>query len=456
METTSTVPVVVESGGDQVVAHVGLHALGDFADRLGLGEHLSAHIPLSSERAPLHDRGKVLVHAALMLAGGGESCADIEHLRAQVDLFGHVASDSTLYRTFHEITPEVRAGIALGVAEVRHEVWRRTSATKGKGPIYLDIDASLIEIHSENKEQTGPNYKGGFGFHPLLCFADCTGDALSGMLRPGNAGANTVADHEVVLDDAIVQLPPEIALGHRLGDDPSLVRRTVVVRADSAGCTEGFAATCRSRNVGFSVVCRSNRQIHSAIFETLGFEELWCQAVTQGGEDRHGAAVIELTELVALPGWPEGTRLIVRREPLHPGVQHSLLPSLEYRYWGFYTDQDGDAVELDRIMRAHAHVEQHIARLKDSGLLSFPFTKIEANRTWMAMVLMAADLVRWFQLLCLDGLWRVARPKALRWGLFHAPGRLVRSARRHIVRILAGWPSADALIGAYENMAALC
>ena len=456
METTSTLPVVVESGGDQVVAHVGLHALGDFADRLGLGEHLSACIPIPAERAPLHDRGKVLVHAALMLAGGGESCADMEHLRAQADLFGHVASDSTLYRTFHEITPEVRRAIALGVAEVRHEVWRRTAATKGKGPIYLDIDATLLEIHSQNKEETGPNYKGGFGFHPLVCFADCTGDALSGLLRPGNAGANTVADHVVVLDDAIAQLPAEIALGHRLGDDPSLVLRTVVVRADSAGCSEKFTAAARARNVGFSVVCRSNRQIHSAIFDTLGFEELWCGAVTQNGEDREGAAVIELTELVTLKGWPEGTRLIVRREPLHPGVQHSLFPSLEYRYWGFYTDQDGDPVELDRIMRAHAHVEQHISRLKDSGLLSFPFTKIEANRNWMATVMMAADLVRWFQLLCLDGYWSKARPKALRWGLFHAPGRLVHSARQRIVRILDGWPSADALIGAYAKMAALC
>jgi len=327
---------------------------------------------------------------------------------------------------------------------------------KGTGPIYLDIDASLIEIHSENKEETGPNYKGGFGFHPLVCFADCTGDALSGLLRPGNAGANTVADHVVVLDEAIAQLPAEIALGHRPLDDPSLVQRTVVVRADSAGCSEKFAAACRSRNVGFSVVCRSNRQIHSAIFDTLGFEELWDQAVKQNGEDRQGAAVIELTELVALPDWPEGTRLIVRREPLHPGVQHSLFPSLEYRYWGFYTDQDGDPVELDRIMRAHAHVEQNISRLKDSGLLSFPFTKIEANRNWMTTVMMAADLVRWFQLLCLDGYWSKARPKALRWGFFHAPGRLVHSARKRIVRILDGWPSADALIGAYAKMAALC
>ena len=91
--------------------------------------------------------------------------------------------------------------------------------------------------------------------------------------------------------------------------------------------------------------------------------------------------MVELTELVTLPGWPKGTRLIVRREPLHPGVQQSLFPSLEYRYWGFYTDQDGDPVELDRIMRAHAHVEEHISRLKDSGLLRFPFTSSEANAT---------------------------------------------------------------------------
>ena len=116
--------------------------------------------------------------------------------------------------------------------------------------------------------------------------------------------------------------------------------------------------------------------------------------------------------------------LIIRRGPLHPGAQRSLFPSLDYRYWGFYTDRDGDPVALDATMRAHAHVEQHIARLKDSGLLRFPFTSFEANANWMMAVTMAADLVRWFQLLCLVGPWTGAEPKALRWGIFHAPGRL--------------------------------
>jgi hypothetical protein len=103
--------VRVETGGDGVVTHVGLHALGALADRLGLGDALSARIPLSGERLPVHDRGKVLVHAMLMLAGGGEACSDIEALRAQPGLFGAVPSDSTLYRTFRQIDPATLAGL---------------------------------------------------------------------------------------------------------------------------------------------------------------------------------------------------------------------------------------------------------------------------------------------------------------------------------------------------------
>jgi hypothetical protein len=103
---------------------------------------------------------------------------------------------------------------------------------------------------------------------------------------------------------------------------------------------------------------------------------------------------------VDLSGWPDGTRLIVRREPLHPGAQQTLLPSTQFRYWGHYADQTGDPVSLDATMRAHAHVEDHIRRLKDSGLCRFPFTSLAANRAWLATVCFAGDLVRWFQLLC--------------------------------------------------------
>jgi hypothetical protein len=55
-------------------------------------------------------------------------------------------------------------------------------------------------------------------------------------------------------------------------------------------------------------------------------------ALTQAGEERPGAAVADLSDLIDLTGWPAGTRFIVRREPLHPGAQTSLFPSLEFRF----------------------------------------------------------------------------------------------------------------------------
>jgi hypothetical protein len=342
------------------------------------------------------------------------------------------------------------------MAEVRAQVWRRSSVTTTAEPVVLDIDATLVEVHSENKAGTAPTYKRGFGFHPMLCFADATGEALAARLRPGNAGANTVADHLAVLDDAVAQLPTEVAAGHRPGDSSELVSRRVVVRTDSAGCTHGFVDGCRARNIGFAVVARSNRQVAAAISRT--FTETiarWAPARRQDGEVRDSAQVAELTDLVDLTDWPAGTRLIVRREPLHPGAQQTLFPSTQFRYWGHYTDQAGDPVTLDTTMRAHAHVEDHIRRLKDSGLCRFPFRDLDANRAWLATVCFAGDLVRWFQLLCLTGPLARAEPKTLRWRLWHAPARLIRHARRDIVRILDGWPDAPAILTAHARIAAL-
>ena len=454
MHNTAVNYVSVESGGHGVAAHVGLHALGALADQLGLSASLSSRIAPRGERAPLHDRGKVLVQMALVLAGGGESCADIEHLRAQQEMFGSVPSDSTVYRTLHEFDAQQRSELLSALAEVRATVWKKLD-TRRRDPVILDFDASLVDVHSELKEQAAPNYKGGFGFHPLFVFADQTGETLGAKLRAGNATANHAGDHVELLDAALDQLPSRITRGHHVGEHPTTTTRKVIARADSAGCTREFLSACRERHVGFFVAARSNTQITGALYQTFEEADLWRPSLTQDGEEREGAGVCELTTYVNLSSMPEGTRLIVRREPLHPGAQRSLFASHEFRYWGFYTDVDGEPVDLDVTMRAHAHVESHIQRLKESGLTRFPFTSFEANANWLMSVALSGDLVRWFQLLCLKGSWKDARPKALRWEIFHAPGRLVYRSRRRIVRLLEGWPTTDVLLGAYQRIARL-
>ena len=144
MKCNSVRQVRVESGGGGVVAHVGLHALGLFADRLGVGASLSSAVPPGGERAPAHDRGKVLTQAMLMLAGGGECVSDIEYLRAEGALFADVASAPTLYRTVRAVDAPTRDDLWAAMAGVRAGVWARRGVAAGSAPVTLDIDATLM------------------------------------------------------------------------------------------------------------------------------------------------------------------------------------------------------------------------------------------------------------------------------------------------------------------------
>ena len=422
---------------------VGLFALGGFADRVGLTEALSAAVPPCGERAPVHDRGRVLVHGLLMLAGGGEACSDIEHLRAQRELFGDVASDSTLYRTVTGLG-EGGAGVLLGAAAaVREPLWADHDRS---GPLVVDIDSTLVEVHSENKQGAAPHYKGGFGFHPMVC-STADGEPLWIKQRPGNAAANDIADHLEVIDAAVATLPEPDAVGHREGDGERLVGRPLVVRIDAAGCSPRLAAKLRDRNIGYAVSARSAPGVEAAIRCGLGDPDRWHNVPKRPGQrKRRGAQAADLTDLADLSGWPERTRLVVRREPRHPGAQRSLFPSENFRYWGFLTDQQGSAVQLDKLMRSHADIEDAVCRLKDSGLARMPFTDWHANSAWAAMCIIGLALVGWFQNACLTGALRRAAPKRLRWQLWHLPALMCHSARRVLLRLPERHPGAKALL----------
>ena len=258
---------------------------GCSTDRLGVGASLSSAVPPAGERAPAHDRGKVLTQAMLMLAGGGE-CVSACAPR------GRCSPTWRRRRRSHGARGR-RADQRRSVGGDGGRARRRVGAPGrrgGFGAVTLDIDATLIEVHSENKQGTAAHYKGGFGFHPLLCFSD-DGDALAALLRPGNAAANSIADHIELLDAAIGQLPAAVGAGHHVGDDAADAARPLRVRADSAGCSVHIAQACRDRNVGFSLVARANDAIDAAIAVALADADRWQGAIRQNGDSRRGAAV---------------------------------------------------------------------------------------------------------------------------------------------------------------------
>jgi hypothetical protein len=184
---TTTQTVEVRADGEGLVSHAGAFLLVELTDRLGLTAALSAAMASTRERRSAHDPGVVLRDLAVAVADGGEHVTDLGVLRGQEALFGAVASETTAHRVLKSIGAEALEALRAARAEGLARAWDAGARPK---ELILDIDASLLTAHSE-KEGAAGTYKGGFGFHPLLCYLAETGEPLAAILRPGNAGANT-------------------------------------------------------------------------------------------------------------------------------------------------------------------------------------------------------------------------------------------------------------------------
>ena len=431
--------LVVTADGKSVVGHAGSRALCGLAEVLGLRRSLSAAMASTKQRQGGHDRGQVLVDLAVMVADGGTAISDLVTLIDQPSLFGPVASVATAWRTLQAIDEAALKRLADARAEARAEAW---AAGADPGVYVIDIDATLVESHSE-KQNTAANYKHGFGFSPVLAYLDVTGEALAGLLRAGNAPAGRAEDLVSVLDAALTQLPV----------DPTAEQ--VTIRSDSAGHSHEFVDACRQRHVRFIVGAPLVEAFQLALWSLPPGR--WLPAVSSDGmEDRDHAQVAEITDVIDLSGWPEGTRAIARREEAHPGAQLSFTDIDGHRYLVFITDlDDPDIAYLDALYRGRGRAERRICETKDTGLSNLPSHSFAINAAWLTVALIAHDLLVWLKLLCLDGEMAHAEPKRLRYCLLHTAAAIARSARRTRLRLSATWPWSHQLADVFTKLRVL-
>jgi DDE family transposase len=461
--TTTRPKITATADGEGVVSHAGSRLLADVADRTTLTAELSeAVVGLRKPRAR-HDPGRVLVDMAVAVADGARTISDVAVLADQAALFGSVASDSTCWRLLDQLDTARLGAVASARAAAREVVWAQRAELTGQAfppakaagrelpGLVIDLDASIVVCHSE-KEQAAATFKKTFGYHPLLAFCDNTGEFLAAALRKGNAGSNTAADHITVLDAALAQLPDQ----HRHGTP-------ILIRADGAGCTREFLTHIRvlrdtAVSCEFSVGWAITERERAAI--TAIPKKVWADAIDADGGHRDGAGLAEITGVLlarALTGYPAGTRVIVRRERPHPGAQLDAFEEADgWRYTAFATDTAfGQLAHLDARHRAHARVEDRIRCAKDTGLDHFPSRAFAINAAWLAVVMLAVDLIAWTQHLLLHGHLARAEPKTLRYRLLHVAARLTRGQRRCWLRIQRTWPWGHDLAAAFARLTAL-
>ena len=459
----------VKVDGKGMVGHAGAALLRRCADRTGLTGALGKVLPRGSG-AGWRERGQLVVMLAVAIVLGAKSLLDAEALLAhQAALFGAPASDSTMRRALAAIDDKVLVGVAKARARVRRHVWTQVALRPGGFPwlslagkrltgwIIIDIDATIITSASK-KAGAAATFKRTFGFHPLAAWCANTQECLAMLLREGNAGANTVADHLRVLADALRQIP-----------DSSAAK--ILIRIDGAGATHDLldhleALNTTRRTVRYLVGWKMTDADERAI--ALLPDDVWQDTLAQNGTAVSSAHIAELTDLSTRPGWPGGMRLLVRRTrpsarqlkkltdfEKKTGWRYAITATNIRHMWGIAGSHQPQW--LDTLARARAQVEDRVRCNKALGLHNLPSQDWTVNRAWMLTCNLAADLDAWTRLLGLHDIpdLAAAEPDTMRYRLYHLPAKLTRHARRRWLTLSRTWPWRDAFTTCWKRLGAL-
>ena len=462
----------VSADGNGLVGHSGGMLLRKLADQIALTSELDTALTQKGT-FPQISRGMVLVSTAIAIAMGATSMSDTEVLAQLEPVLGNAPSDSTVRRVLDLASDLVLVRVAQARARIRRHAWKLISQTPDGFPwidvagraltgwTVIDMDGTLITAYSD-KDGAAPTWKMGYGFHPLAAWCINTRECLDMLLRPGNAGSNTCGDHQDVLDRALKQVP-------------AAYRRRVLVRVDGAGASHKLvehllALTTERKTLLFTCGWTILGADEEAIAALPG--NAWGPGLRQDGSIEEDKDVAEITHLMSRAGtWPEGLRFIARR--VKPSRRHKKnMTAFEKKTgWKYsitctnigHTGMGGVPGSqhpqfIDVTQRDHATVETDGVRTaKAMGLRNLPSKAWQVNKGWVLAANIAADLTAWARLLGLHDQeeLRDATPDTLRYRLWHVPARLVRHARKRILKISPDWPWKDAFITCWNRFCAL-
>lgn len=418
--------VAVAFDDPRAVAGAGLILPATLAGRLGLEQLADAVVDLGERPGAARPGRKVmsLVHA---MCAGADSIDDCDLLRAgdTERVLGHrVMAPSTLGTFLRSFTfGHVRQLDRLG-EQALARAWA-AGAGPADGPVVVDLDSTVVEVHGYQKQGAGFSHTRTLGLHPLLATRADTGEVLHIRLRRGRA--NTMRGAERFVRELIGRL-------RRAG-----ARGQITLRADSGFWAAKVMAACRDHGVRFSITVRS-RDV--AIARTIAAidEGAWAPIdYTTGGQAQVAEAAYG------------GLRLIVRRTRL-VGPQQELFP--DWRHHAFLTDRAGTAAGLDADHRRHAVCELAIRDLKAEGLRHCPSGRFFANCAWVVIAALAHNLVRWVAQIGLGWSGQVVGA-TIRRRYLALPGRITQSGRRRMLHLPTRWPWRGAFLTALARLRAV-
>jgi hypothetical protein len=408
----------------RAVAHAGLLLPATLAERLGIEQATDQLVDLG-DRPGAAQPGRKLLTLVHALVAGGECIDDVELLRcgSTASVLGHrVMAASTVGTWLRAFTFGHVRQLDKVTGEILSRAWA-AGAGPGDGPLTVDVDSTICEVHGDHKQGAGYGYTHRLGYHPLLATHAGSGEVLHTRLRKG--AANTARGILRFVDELIARLRRAGASGE------------LTLRMDSGFWSAKLLRALRRHEVRYSITVRQTKTVRAAI-ATIP-EHVWVQIAYQPD----GVAQVAETPY-------RGDRLIVRRVR-NQGDQAQLFAT--WRYHAFVTNRVGTMLELDADHRRHAVCELAIRDLKaGAGLAHLPSGHFNANAAWLLAATLAHNLIRWIATLGLSVGDQQTVAKTLRRTLLALPGRLTRSARQWTLHLPAGWPWAHSFTMALARL----
>ena len=417
-----------------LVANAGLLLTATMAERLGLEGMIDATVKLGGRTGGARPGRKVLTLTHAMIAGGTHiDHADMLRAGSTAAVLGHrVMAPSTLGTFLRSFTfGHVRQMEAVN-GRALERAW--ATAVGPVGDLVIDVDSTICEVVGKAKQGAGYGYTRKLGYHPLLATRADTGEIIHARMRKGSA--NTQRGARRFIDEVVARVRRAGATGG------------LTIRFDSGFWANDTITVLNRLNVRYTMAVRcSSKGINNAISSIP--DDAWTPIeYTDDGE----AEVAECAYTTGAGKKKVTRRLIVRRTRLTDKAQLRLWP--DWRHFGFLTDLDGTAVDVDKFHRHHAVVELAIRDLKEgAGLEHVPSGNFHANSAWLQCAVLAHNMVRWTAIagkIRVDNQLVVAR--TLRTRLLAIPGRLVNRAGRPTLRMPTNWPWANTFISALATL----
>jgi hypothetical protein len=409
---------------EHAAAGAGLLLPATLAERLGIEQATDQLVDLGDRPGAARPGRKLLTLVHAMVAGG-DCIDDVELLGcgSTGSVLGHrVMAPSTVGTWLRSFTFGHVRQLDQLTATILGRAWA-AGAGPGDGPLVVDVDSTICEVHGYHKQGACYGYTHRLGYHPLLATRAASGEVLHARLRKG--AANTARGVIRFVDELLARL-------HRAGATGELT-----LRMDSGFWSAKLIRRLRAHRVHYSITVRQTKTVRAAIAAIP--EAAWVPIAYQPD----GVAQVAETSY-------RGDRLIVRRVR-NQGEQAQLFAT--WRYHAFVTNRVETMLKLDQDHRRHAVCELAIRDLKaGAGLAHLPSGRFAANAAWLLAATLAHNLLRWTAALGLSVVDQQTVAKTLRRTLLVLPGRLTRSARQWRLHLPAGWPWAHAFTMALARL----